>query len=291
MKLSYFPYLPNSKIEDNKRYKYVCDKIEKDPFAYHKKKNSSFIFKKHYIVPQNNLDLNKNQNTINEEMLFFQNENDKYLNSFNNFMQKKSSMIEENAENYLNYISQNKNLKHSDSTENNSTNIHSGISSYLNYSRRIQKPKMQKSLFRNNSEADIFIPSSKSPYNNELYNRNSLETEKNNSFIPSLINARGSDITNPFFYDQVAKEIIQKNQEAMKYNIQESEYKLKKKKITSKFSDDKISLAPGKINNPNYYSLGESFLDKNPILNKGNYSPSFSYNPNYFNRHKNIFGK
>ena len=291
MKLSYFPYLPNSKIEDNKRYKYVCDKIEKDPFAYHKKKNSSFIFKKHYIVPQNNLDLNKNQNTINEEMLFFQNENDKYLNSFNNFMQKKSSMIEENAENYLNYISQNKNLKHSDSTENNSTNIHSGISSYLNYSHRIQKPKMQKSLFRNNSEADIFIPSSKSPYNNELYNRKSLETEKNNSFIPSLINARGSDITNPFFYDQVAKEIIQKNQEAMIYNIQESEYKLKKKKITSKFSDDKISLAPGKINNPNYYSLGESFLDKNPILNKGNYSPSFSYNPNYFNRHKNIFGK
>ena len=146
--------------------------------------------------------------------------------------------------------------------------------------------------FRNlNSEADIFIPSSKSPYNNELYNRKSLETEKNNSFIPSLINARGSDITNPFFYDQVAKEIIQKNQEAMIYNIQESEYKLKKKKITSKFSDDKISLAPGKINNPNYYSLGESFLDKNPILNKGNYSPSFSYNPNYFNRHKNIFGK
>ena len=290
MKLSYFPYLPNSKNEDNKRYKYICDKIEKDPFTYHKKKNSSFLFDKYYIVPQNNLDLNTNQNKVNQELLFFQNENDKYINSFNNFMKKKSSIIEDNTENYLNYISHNKKLKNLESSDTNNTNVNNEINSYFSYFHKSQKNKSKTSLFKNKSESDLIGLSSKR-YNNELYNTKSIETEKNN-FIPSLIKAKGSDITNPFFYDQVAKEIIQKNQEVMAYNIQESEYKLKKKKITSKFSDDKIAIAPGKINNPNYYNLGESFLTKNPILNKGNnYSPSFSYNANYFNRHKNIFGK
>ena len=291
MKLSYFPYLPNSKNEDNKRYKYVCDKIEKDPFTYHKKKNSSILFKKQYIVPQNNLDLNKNQNKINQELLFFQNENDKYINSFNNFLQKKSLMIEENTESYLNFLSQNKKLKHLDSTENNSINTKEGINSYVNYLHRYQQPKTKKSLFKNNSEPDLIRLSPRLHKNYEKYNKTSIETEKNNSFIPNLIKARGSDITNPFFYDQVAKEIMQKNKEVMIYNINESEYKLKKKKMDSKFSEDKIALAPGKIKDPNYYNLGESFLDKNPILNKGNYSPSFSYNANYFNRHKNVFGK
>ena len=290
MKLSYFPYLPNSKNEDNKRYKYVCDKIEKDPFTYHKKKNSSFLFNKFYIVPENNLDLNQNQNKVNQELLFFQNENDKYINSFNSFMKKKSSIIADNAENYLNYISQSKKLKNLESSDVNNTNTNNKINNYFNYSHQFQENKTKKSLFKNKSEPDL-IGFSPKRYNNELYKNKTLEGEKNNSFIPSLIKANGSDITNPFFYDQVAKEIIKKNQEVMAYNIQESEYKLKQKRNTSKFSDDKIAIAPGKINNPNYYNLGESFLTKNPILNKGDYSPSFSYNANYFNRHKNIFGK
>ena len=38
MKKSYFPYLPNSRIEDNKRYKYIRDMMEKNPFTYHKRK-------------------------------------------------------------------------------------------------------------------------------------------------------------------------------------------------------------------------------------------------------------
>ena len=84
---------------------------------------------------------------------------------------------------------------------------------------------------------------------------------------------------------------MEKNQEVMAYNMKVSENKFRKKLITPKFSDDKIALAPGKIKNPNYYNLGESFLDKNPILNKGIYSPSYSFNANYFNRYKNVFGK
>lgn len=294
MKFSYFPYLPNSKIEDNKRYKNVCDKIEKDPFIFHKKKNSSFLFDKYYISYQKNKDLDKNSNKINQELLFFQNENDKYINSFNKFMKQKSSTIEENAENYLNYISSKKKQNIPNIQLNNPPKEINSYDNYLSYSHRLE-PKKNKNLFRNKSEPDLISPLSQRN-NNAFYNyypikNNKLKESAKNNFIPSLIKARGSDITNPFFYDQVAKEIIQKNQEAMDYNIKQSENKFMKKKITPKFSDDKIALAPGKINNPNYYNLGESSLDKNPILNKGIYSPSFSYNANYFNRYKNVFGK
>jgi len=275
-KISYFPYLPNSKIDDNKRYKYICDKIEKEPFAYHKKKNSSFVFNKQYYISQDS-DLNKNKNKINQELLFFQKENDKYINSYNNFMQKKSSKIEENAENYLNYLSGYKN------NLNNDQNFKNVKNNYLNYSREL--PPKNKYLSKNRSVPNLF-PSTSRNYNNIT----KVKTEKNN-FIPSLVKTRGSDITNPFFYDEVAKEIMEKNQEVMAYNMKVSENKFRKKLITSKFSDDKIALAPGKINNPNYYNLGESFLDKNPILNKGIYSPSYSFNANYFNRYKNVFGK
>ena len=284
MKLSYFPYLPNSKNEDNKRYKYVCDKIEKDPFAYHRKKNASFLFNKYYVASPNEINFGGNQNKINQELLLFQNENDKYINSFSKFMKQKSSKIEENAENYLNYLSQERIIN----KMNNSKTINqNGINSYINYPHRIQ-PKTKISLFRNKSEPDLITLSSRG-FNNEVNNFKTLETEKNN-FIPGVIKAKGSDITNPFFYDQVAKEIMQKNQEVMDYNRKQSENKYKKK-ITSKFSDDKIPLGPEKINNPKYYDLGASSLIKNPILNKGIYSPSFSYNANYFNRYKNVFGK
>ena len=284
MKLSYFPYLPNSKNEDNKRYKYVCDKIEKDPFAYHRKKNASFLFNKYYVASPNEINFGGNQNKINQELLLFQNENDKYINSFNNFMKQKSSEIEENTENYLNYLSQERMIN---KMNNSKTIKQNGINSYINYSHRIQ-PKTKISLFRNKSEPDLITLSSRG-FNNEVNNFKTLETEKNN-FIPGVIKAKGSDITNPFFYDQVAKEIMQKNQEVMDYNRKQSENKFKKK-ITSKFSDDKIPLGPEKINNPKYYDLGASSLIKNPILNKGIYSPSFSYNANYFNRYKNVFGK
>ena len=283
MKITYFPYLPNSKNEDNIRYRNICDKIEKEPFTYHKKKNSSIFFDKHCYISQNDIDLNKNQNKINQELLFFQNENDKYINSFNNFMKQKSSKIEENTENYMNYIFQRKRPKPPKDEESNFSN---GIDNYFGYSYKIEPTK--KRLMKNRSEPNLNVISSNT-YNNEIYNN---ESEKNNNFIPSLIKAKGSDITNPFFYDKVAKEIMNKNYEVMNYNINESENKLKKKKILSKYSDDKIALDPGKIKNPKYYNLGESFLDKNPILNKGNSkSPSFSYNANYFNRYKNVFGK
>ena len=116
-KITYFPYLPNSQIEDNKRYKYIRDMMEKNPFTYHKKKNAfSFFDKKRFrIIDSNNninVDINnetnsnKNSSLNNKEgeSLVFQKDHDKYMNLYNNFMKKKSSTIETNAQNYLNYI-------------------------------------------------------------------------------------------------------------------------------------------------------------------------------------------
>ena len=288
MKQSYFPYLPNSRIEDNKRYKFINDMMEKNPFAFHKRKNISSSFD-NYIIKNNNNFNNFNGNNINQELLFFQKDNDKYIDSYNSFMKQKSSTIENNAQKYLNYLSQNKislnlNNKTNFFQNNNNDNI-SVINNTLPVSSEFKERKNR--LHENRSAKNI----NSFPLRNNLNiinNNNSIEVNKKN-FIPSIIKARGSDITNPFFYDHIAKEIIKKNQETMNYNIKESENKFIKKKKLFKYSDDKLALAPGKINNPKYYSLGESVLDKNPILNKGQYSPSFTRNYKYFSRYPNIF--
>lgn len=302
MKQSYFPYLPNSQNEDNKRYKYIRDMMEKNPFAYHKRKNfsSSFNINNYQIIPDNiqnqnnniqsnisiannNID-NSNGNDVNQELLFFQKANEKYIDSYKSFMKQKSSTIETNAQKYLNYITQNKkpyNIQNklnlfSVNKEQNNKNINNNSDIHLSNELR------GKILYGNKSTPDINSYKSR--------NNNIVEVDKKN-FIPYNIKARGSDITNPFFYDCIAKEIIKKNQEAMDYNLKESENKFKKKKNLPKYSDEKLAIAPGKINNPKYYSLGESVLDKNPILNKGQYSPSFTRNYNYFNRQPNLFDK
>lgn len=306
MKQSYFPYLPNSRNEDNKRYKYIREMMEKNPFTYHKRKNlsSSYSTSQYYIAPNNNLIINQNEsinypnspsnnnnikninninnsneNNINQELLFFQKANDKYIDSYNNFMKQKSSIIENNAQKYLNYIAQNKNPHNRNNIDNTISNNNKRNNSLLPLSNELERKKY--TLYENKSASNInsFSIGDKS---------NTIEVDKKN-FIPSYIKARGSDITNPFFYDRIAKEIIKKNQETMDYNLKESENKYIKKKNMFKYSDDKLAIAPGKINNPKYYNLGESVLDKNPILNKGQYSPSFSRNYKYFSRQENIF--
>ena len=285
MKSSFFPYLPSNKLEDNKRYKNILDKIEKEPFVFHKKKGSSFYFDNHYYTSENNnFDLNKNQNKVNQELLIFQNENDKYIDSYNYFMNKKLNKLKENAQNYINYMSKKTKLNNTDI--NNRLDTSNDQNNLLNSSHLINSSK--KILYRNGS-----LPNIKNRFNSflkEKYNFKYSDTRKNNNnFVPRLIKAKGSDITNPFFYDKVSKEIMQKNYEMMNYNLRESENKFNKKRKLPKYSDEKIALPPGKINEPNYYNLGESSLDKNPILNKGIYSPSFCYNANYFKRYKGIF--
>ena len=50
----------------------------------------------------------------------------------------------------------------------------------------------------------------------------------------------------------------------------------------SKKNKNELTLPPGGISNPNYYSLGESKLSSNPIVNPGNRNEIF----NHLNNHK-----
>jgi hypothetical protein len=290
MKQTYFPYLPYSQNEDNKRYKYIHEIMEKNPFTYHKKKNYSSIFiDDNKFIPNNNFYsiqneknydfISKNKLNGNNDLLLFQKANDKYMESYNIFMKNKSSIIESNAQNYLNYLYQNKKIHEINDKKKVNDDRYDILHNFKNqYSNELIGTKCL--LQQNKSATNI------NTFN--MKNINQKEDQKID-FIPNNIKTKGSDITNPFFYDHVAKEIIKKNQEVMDYNLKESENKYIKKRNKLKYLDDKLPLAPGKINNPNYYNLGESVLDKNPILNKGEYSPSFSRNYNYFSRQKNIF--
>ena len=290
MKKTYFPYLPYSQNEDNKRYKYIHEIMEKNPFTYHKKKNYSSIFiDDNKFIPNNNfysIQNEKNYDFIsnnklngNNDLLLFQKANDKYMESYNIFMKNKSSIIESNAQNYLNYLYQNKKIHEINDKKKINDDRYDILHNFKN--------QFSNELIRTN----CLLQQNKSATNINTFNMKNINQKEDQKidFIPNNIKTKGSDITNPFFYDHVAKEIIKKNQEVMDYNLKESENKYIKKRNKLKYLDDKLPLAPGKINNPNYYNLGESVLDKNPILNKGEYSPSFSRNYNYFSRQKNIF--
>ena len=95
-KVKYFPYLPYSQIEDNKRCQNIIKEMERDPFTFHKKK-FSFI---------NLCHTNKEKNIgENQELFFFQKWHDKNINSYNNYMKRKASTIEANTRNYLKFMS------------------------------------------------------------------------------------------------------------------------------------------------------------------------------------------
>ena len=84
--VEYFPYLPYSVIEDNKRCQQMLKTIKNDPFTYHKKKSTL-----------TNLVRVNSQDDIgdNQELLFFQKRHDKDINSYNNFMQKNHQQLKQ----------------------------------------------------------------------------------------------------------------------------------------------------------------------------------------------------
>ena len=294
-KIEYFPYLPNSKIEDNKRYKYIRDMMEKNPFAFHKRKNAFSIFDSKQLkilgntINNNNAEFN---NDTTSESLIFQKAHDRYINLYNNFMKKKSSAIEANAQNYLNYISH---INKPFNKNNNNNKI-----SYIN-NNTILSPMNNSTLLdnftTNRSEQHINNNNirimKKNPTEINLFayrtsiNNNNNSFDMTSDFTPNIIKAKKTDVTNPFFYNGVAKEIIKLNQEVMEYNKKESENKYNnKKKINGRYYNEYIPLSPEKIPKPNYYNLGESSLEINPIINKGHYSMSFLRNHQNFNRQK-----
>ena len=325
-KLTYFPYLPNSRIEDNKRYKYIRDMMEKNPFTFHRKKNAlSFFDKKRFkiidsksdnIEKNNEINTNSSLNNNNQESLIFQKDHDKYMNLYNNFMKKKTSTIESNAQNYLNYLinlkkpfqitnninNDNKNYNliktqnnsnynaESISNINKSTNLNNLSNTMNNNTIPISNHVPGRKNFilgiKSPTETNLFSPRGSLSSNNIFESEKEKERE---NFIASNIKTKNSDITNPFFYNGIAKEIIKLKQETMDYNKKESENKYKQKKNYLRYSNDDIALSPEKIHNPNYYNIGESHLEINPIINRGHYSMSYSRNHKTFNRQKSDF--
>ena len=267
--VEYFPYLPYSQIEDNKRCQNIIKEMKKDPFTFHKKKSS--LINLYYINKQK--DVGENQ-----ELLFFQKWHDEDINSYNNYMKRKSSTIEANTRNYLKFISNPNiiNLRKSRNQiynnpikENKSSNINN-ISS-LNHSnnnvniqiKQLNKKELNFNIKKNPTEKDIF--------------------KKRDELIKNNAKFRRSDIPNPSYFIEIGEEIMKLNNEAMDYNIREAEKKLYKK-LTNKYDD--ISLSPEKIQNINYYNLGESFLDVNPLINKGSYFQNLLKNAKKYNGKK-----
>ena len=267
--VEYFPYLPYSQIEDNKRCQNIIKEMKKDPFTFHKKKSS--LINLYYINKQK--DVGENQ-----ELLFFQKWHDEDINSYNNYMKRKSSTIEANTRNYLKFISNPNiiNLRKSRNQiynnpikENKSSNINN-ISS-LNHSnnnvniqiKQLNQQELNFNIKKNQTEKDIF--------------------KKRDELIKNNAKFRRSDIPNPSYFIEIGEEIMKLNNEAMDYNIREAEKKLYKK-LTNKYDD--ISLSPEKIQNINYYNLGESFLDVNPLINKGSYFQNELKNAKKYNGKK-----
>ena len=254
--VEYFPYLPYSQIEDNKRCQNILKEMEKDPFTFHRKKST--LINLYHINKQK--DIGENQ-----ELLFFQKWHDKDINSFNNFMKRKSTTIEANTRNYLKFIShrninnlsksrnQNYNnpLKENISCNSNINNISTlnHHNSNLNiHNKEIGQKELNFNIKKNPTEKDIF--------------------KKRAEYIKNNKKFRRSDITNPCYFNEIGEEIIKLNSDVMNYNIREAEKKLNKK-LMNKYDD--IPLSPEKIQNINYYSLGESSLNVNPLINKGSY--------------------
>jgi len=293
-KISYFPYLPNSRVEDNKRYKIITNMMEKNPFAFHKRKNEFLIFDKRnfkLIHSQNyTTDLTNDINTKTppnpsnpeQDTLIFQQNHDKYMNLYNKFMKKKTTSIETNTQNYVNYLLESKKQENHNNFKSLSPTSNSQVLNSMNSKNSI--PSMNDNAYTQRLSLGKRTPSDSNIFSQRKIDLN--EPEKNN-FVAS-IKTKKSDITNPFFYNDVAKEIMKLNIETQDYNKKESEKKYTQKKNNLRYynSQEELPLEPNKINNPNYYNIGESNLDINPIINKGNYSMSYVKNYNNFKRQK-----
>ena len=270
--VEYFPFLPYSRIEDNKRCQHILKEMEKDPFTFHKKKSSLINL---YQINNKQKDVGENQ-----ELLFFQKWHDKNINSYNNFMKRKSLTIEANTRNYLKFISYpniNNNLsksRHQNYYNSLKENLDSNINDFskLNHCnsnlnrnyKEIDKKALNFNLKKNPSEKDIF--------------------KKRHELALGKMTYRRSDITNPSYFTEVGEEIINFNKDVMNYNIREAEKKYTKKKMHKK---DDITLSPEKIQNLNYYNIGESSLNVNPIINKGSYfQKELKYSKKYNGRKK-----
>ena len=270
-----------------KRNEEIEKVLKNDPFLYHKKK---------YVISSrfNDGDTKEGDDT-NNELLVFQDENKKHINTLKNKINKKSFIIEENANNYLNYMMNEKNFNNKNmKTEPGQRNkrytqlIKSGIQS-LSPNKYALNKNLLFSNYQNNTLDKKFNMNDPYNYNSidNIHNMNKAFSYDENNFLP-LINTKksASDITDNNYYDKISRQLkIKFNKDYLDYN-QEMINKRKSPSNANKMpyikTNNELTLAIGGISNPNYYNLGESKLSSNPIVNPGNRAQIF----NQFRTHK-----
>ncbi len=270
-----------------KRNEEIEKVLKNDPFLYHKKK---------YVISSrfNDGDTKEGDDT-NNELLVFQDENKKHINTLKNKINKKSFIIEENANNYLNYMMNEKNFNNKNmKTEPGQRNkrytqlIKSGIQS-LSPNKYALNKNLLFSNYQNNTLDKKFNMNDPYNYNSidNIHNMNKAFSYDENNFLP-IINTKksASDITDNNYYDKISRQLkIKFNKNYLDYN-QEMINKRKSPNNVNKMpyikTNNELTLPIGGISNPNYYNLGESKLSSNPIVNPGNRAQIF----NQFRTHK-----
>ena len=271
-------------VQEVKRNEEIEKVLKNDPFLYHKKK---------YVISSRFNDSNtKEGDNTNNELLVFQDENKKHINTLKNKINRKSFIIEENANNYLNYMMNEKNLNNKNmKTEPGQRNkrytqlMKSGIQSLSPNKYAINK-NLLFSNYQNNTLDKKLMNNNHYNYNS-IVNMNKAFSYDENNFLP-IINTKksASDITDNNYYDKISRQLkMQFNKNYLDYN-QEIINKRKSPNNSNKMpyikNNNELTLPIGGISNPNYYNLGESKLSANPIVNPGNRAQIF----NTFRTHK-----
>jgi len=271
-------------VQEVKRNEEIEKVLKNDPFLYHKKK---------YVISSRFNDSNtKDGDNTNNELLLFQDENKKHINTLKNKINRKSFIIEENANNYLNYMMNEKNLNNKNmKTEPGQRNkrytqlMKSGIQSLSPNKYAINK-NLLFSNYQNNT-LDKKLMNNNPFHYNSIDNMNKAFSYDENNFLP-IINTKksASDITDNNYYDKISRQLkMQFNKNYLDYN-QEIINKRKSPNNSNKMpyikNNNELTLPIGGISNPNYYNLGESKLSANPIVNPGNRAQIF----NTFRTHK-----
>lgn len=279
-----------------RRIRLMENALKKDPFLYHKKKN---------VISSRFNDSNENdgQNT-NQELLFCQDENNKQINFYKNNINSKSSTIDTNAHNYLNYM-----MKEKKST--NKIIPTEPISPFdniydrnnINNKRQINKFPYQESFtpnkysynnYNNNLTLSNYRVNSVNIKNNHKSNNNNLDyINFNNNKINDLnldsnkINGtnNSNEITNQAFsYDEnnVYNNINVINNNNDNINIRSSKYlpKIQSLKGTTDITDQNYY---DKISKQLILQMNKNYMDYNHNLMSKRYSPSPNIGNKFFN--------
>lgn len=251
----------------SKRIRSIQNALKNDPFLYHKKKN---------VISSRFNDSNEEDGkNINQELLLFQDENNKQINSLKNKINIKSSTIENNAHNYLNFIMKEKNLNPLNkviSTEPRSPYQKNFILNFKNQrqlNQNIYQESFTPNKFKyNNITLSNYSNNSKNGINNEqIFNEINFN---NNLNEPNLANKKNGSISQKYF--QLNNLNYEDNNNIINNN--DNDYILPKIQSFKGTTD---------ITNHNYYDkiskqlivqMNKNYMDYNQNLINKRYSPN-----------------